>query len=117
MRDIQEKTGDQTERQASQDHSATLEKSNGMLPNGDVPKDDANGKHAEEPAFENWEDDPEIAGVDNVPSNGVKNDAGHTNGASTSPKSPPNPADVKWQYIDDQQIVQGMLLTFLPHQF
>ncbi|KAG8778224.1 hypothetical protein FRC16_003899, partial [Serendipita sp. 398] len=64
----------------------------------------------EEPAFENWEDDPEISLDDpkreedtNYAGDPTANGIGHSNVVQT----PPNTSEIKWQYIDDNQATQG----------
>jgi hypothetical protein len=127
LRDIQEKAGDRehdasgdhrTENEGGQDLSTSGdEKANGTLANGRGEAENITGKAiSEEPAFENWEDDPEIANIDAYgiapPTNGLEGDAHPINGDAPQ-KSPPKPAEVKWQYVDDQQVTQGALYLSL----
>ncbi|CAG7852746.1 SubName: Full=Related to GYF domain protein-Aspergillus flavus NRRL3357 {ECO:0000313/EMBL:CCA74430.1} [Serendipita indica DSM 11827] len=116
LKEIQEKgtAGKDDVEAATQDADAPLE------PHSESPEaQHANGANAndgtrkssdgEEPAFENWEDDPDI--VDNATTAAATNGHGTvaepTNPVQEPPKPPPNPADVKWLYLDDQQVTQG----------
>jgi hypothetical protein len=86
---------------------------------GDVGLGDKAQSHGlrEEPAFENWEDDPDIAthGDNAAGQNGhgadtIVNGVGSVDEA----KEPtPDPAEVTWQYLDDQQVKQGKIVTTL----
>jgi hypothetical protein len=126
LRDIQEKAGDR-ERDAGADQhtrdergrdpsTSGDEKANATLANGrDEPANTTGKATSEEPAFENWEDDPEIADADancvSPPPNGVEAGA-HFINRSAMQNPQPNPAEVKWQYVDDQDITQGTLSLF-----
>ena len=124
LRDIQEKVGDherdvggdpRTETKRSQAATVSYnEKADGEPTNAE---NNANAETlirkdgSEEPAFENWEDDPEVANADDdigsaVSANVVEHDTNTVNG-DPSPNLTPNPAEVKWQYVDDQGITQG----------
>ncbi|PVF94393.1 hypothetical protein CPB86DRAFT_47034 [Serendipita vermifera] len=84
------------------------------LANGDADPSQDEGELQEEPAFENWEDDPEIA------TNGISNASGLAGDVNqvpleqgAIPNSPPNPSEIQWQYVDDQGVTQG---PFQPDQ-
>jgi hypothetical protein len=100
-----------------------------VRPNGaldkssDLDNEEEEGS-TDEPVFENWEDDPELDGshregasgeslgigpqtAGNDPTlNGTIPDASFDQ-PQVSPKPPPNPASVKWQYVDDNGAFQG----------
>jgi hypothetical protein len=85
----------------------------------DVGLDDIRQSHGlkEEPAFENWEDDPDIAtnqdnatGQDGHEGDAIVNGIGSIEEAK---ERRPDPAEVTWQYLDDQQVKQGKIFTVL----
>lgn len=117
LKEIQEKTGGK----GIEHESKSLDRGRGQVQldssierSDESTEQDGNdepGALKEEPAFENWEDDPDVAiQGDNELSqeaHGPNPTVNDLNPAGSLSDRTPNPAEVTWQYLDDQQVKQG----------
>jgi hypothetical protein len=121
LKEIQEKPADKDgDAEGAAPNAETGEAASAVGPeqklaNGDAdPSEHEEELQEEEPAFENWEDDPEINGATDA--NGLGHDQIPLEQNALS-NVPPNPGEIQWQYVDDQGVTQGTLHVHVPSSF